>query len=96
MRCPLCTYDASRGEVHRHLADDHPDAVEMWAADTGRMRYRIECPLCGDAHEARVKPRSQDREFLTRFSHEIRLVAFDMLLNHIQAEHLGPLIRSET
>ncbi len=88
MRCPLCAYDAVRGEVHRHLADDHPEAVEMWTeAVSGKMRYRVQCPLCEEAHEARVKPRSHDPEFLTTFSREIRLVAFDMLLNHLEAEH---------
>lgn len=88
MRCPLCEYDAARGEVHKHLADDHPEAVEMWTeAASAKMRYRVQCPLCEDAHEARVKPRSHDPEFLTTFAHEIRLVAFDMLLNHLEAEH---------
>ncbi len=88
MRCPLCEYDGARGEVHAHLADKHPDAVEMWTeAATGRMRYRIACPECEQAHEARVKPRSNDPAFLETFAHEIRLVAFDMLLNHVEAEH---------
>jgi hypothetical protein len=60
----------------------------MWTdAATGKMHYRVACPLCEDAHEARVKPRSHDPAFLKTFSHEIRLVAFDMLLNHLEAEH---------
>ncbi len=88
MRCPLCEFESARGDIHSHLVDDHPGAVEMWTeAASGRMRYRVACPLCGAAHEARVKPRSQDPTFLTTFGHEIRLVAFDMLLNHLEAEH---------
>jgi hypothetical protein len=88
IRCPLCEYEASRGEVHRHLTDDHADTVEMWTdAASGKMRYRVECPVCRGAHEARVKPRSHDPAFMTTFAREIRLVAFDMLLNHLQAEH---------
>jgi hypothetical protein len=88
MRCPFCQYEASRGDIHGHLADDHGDAVEMWTdADSGKMRYRVACPLCDEAHEARIKPRSHDPEFLKTFEHEIRLVAFDMLLNHLEAEH---------
>lgn len=51
------------------------------------MRYRIACPRCGAAHEARVKPRGQDPAFLDTFAKEIRMVAFDMLINHIHAEH---------
>ncbi len=89
MRCPLCgAFDATRGEVHAHLAAEHGDAVETWTdAASGRMHYRVECPECHDAHEARVKPRSHDPAFLETFAHEIRLVAFDMLLNHLEGEH---------
>ncbi len=88
MRCPLCDLEATRGEVHAHLADHHPAAVEIWTdAASGKMHYRVACPLCDDAHEARVKPRSQDPEFLRTFAREIRLVGFDMLLNHFEAEH---------
>jgi hypothetical protein len=88
MRCPLCAYSGPRGSVHAHLAGEHPGAVEMWTeASSGRMRYRVACPHCGEAHEARVKPRSQDPRFLEEYAREIRLVAFDMLLLHVEAEH---------
>lgn len=88
MRCPLCEFESTRGDVHLHLVAAHPEGVEMWAeAASGKMRYCVACPLCGAAHEARVKPRSHDPAFLTTFGHEIRLVAFDMLLNHLEAEH---------
>jgi hypothetical protein len=88
MRCPLCALRAGRAEIHAHLADEHAQAVQTWIEpDSGRMRYRIACPDCGSAHEARIKPRSHDPQFLERFSREIRLVAFDMLLSHIEAEH---------
>jgi hypothetical protein len=89
--CPVCEFEGGRSAVHAHLAEAHPEAVEMWSeAATGRMRYRVVCPLCAQAHEARVKPRSHDPEFLSRFAHEIRLVGSDMLLNHIEAEHEEP------
>lgn len=87
MRCPLCEYDGPRVDVHAHLVEAHPDAVETWRVGASRMRYRVTCPICGAAHEARVKPRSQDPEFLETFAREIRMVAFDMLLNHQEAEH---------
>jgi predicted nucleic acid-binding protein len=88
MRCPLCAREGPRDLVHKHLADDHTAAVETWTeAASGRMRYRVQCPVCGDAYEARVKPRSHDPQFLETFAYEIRLVAFDMLLNHLEAEH---------
>lgn len=89
MRCPLCEYEGARADVHGHLAEGHQDGVEMWTdASDGRMRYRVACPFCEQDHEARVKPRSHDPAFLVRFAHEIRLVAFDMLLNHIEGEHV--------
>jgi hypothetical protein len=93
MRCPLCDFEAGRGEVHAHLVGAHPDAVETWRIGASRMRYRVSCPVCGAEHEARVKPRSHDPDFLETFSREIRMVAFDMLLNHLEAEH--PHTRSE-
>lgn len=86
--CPFCEYRDARSAVHAHLVEDHPEAVEMWTdAASGKRRYRVVCPLCEAAHEAQVKPRSHDREFLATFSREIRMVAFDMLLNHLEAEH---------
>jgi hypothetical protein len=88
MRCPLCSFDADRGSVHGHLVEEHSDAVEMWTdAESGKMRYAVGCPLCDERHEARVKPRSSDPEFLQTFAREIRMVAFDMLLNHVEASH---------
>jgi hypothetical protein len=88
MRCPLCEYESTRAGVHSHLTDEHPAAVETWTqATSGKMRYRVTCPVCRSAHEATVKPRSHDPAFLTIFGREIRLVAFDMLLNHLEAEH---------
>jgi hypothetical protein len=88
IRCPLCAYEDARTEVHAHLVEHHPEAVEMWTdARSGRRRYRVTCPLCEAAHEAQVKPRGHDREFLSTFAREIRMVAFDMLLNHLEAEH---------
>jgi hypothetical protein len=88
--CPYCELGGSRGQVHAHMADAHPEEVSTWTeAGDGRMRYRVVCPRCGAEHEARVKPRSQDPDFLEGFAREIRLVACDMLLCHMEAEHDG-------
>lgn len=96
MICPLCDVEAGRGEVHAHLAAAHADAVETWVdAKTQKMRYRVECPQCGAAHEHSVKPRFRDPAFLEEFAAEIRLVAFDMLLNHVEAEHGDPVPSAE-
>jgi hypothetical protein len=87
-RCPFCPEHGARTEVHRHMVDFHPDQIETWSdTKTGRMRYRIVCPTCGADYEHRVKPRSKDAAFLTTFAVEVRMVGFDMLLNHMTAEH---------
>jgi hypothetical protein len=59
----------------------------MWTIASGRRRYRVTCPVCGECHEARIKPRSKDPAFLETFAREIRMVAFDMLINHLEVEH---------
>ena len=86
--CPFCPEQGARMEVHRHMVDAHPEQIETWTeAATGRMRYRVVCPTCGADYEHRVKPRSTDPTFLTTFATEVRMVGFDMLLNHMTAEH---------
>lgn len=88
--CPLCEFEQTRTEVHAHLVREHAEAVQTWTdGKTGRRRYRIVCPHCGAVHEAQIKPRGRDPEFLDAFANEIRMVAFDMLLNHLEAEHLA-------
>ena len=49
--------------------------------------YVVECPECGAVHEQPIKPRSTDPSFVEEFEAEIRLVGFDMLVNHLMAEH---------
>jgi hypothetical protein len=53
----------------------------------GRRFYALECPVCGAGYEQQVKPRSRDPGFVREFEEQIRLVAFDMLINHLMAEH---------
>lgn len=87
-RCPFCSHEGARTDVHRHMVDAHPERIEMWKDErTSRMRYRVVCPTCGADYEHRVKPRSTDPSFLETFATEVRLVGFDMLLNHMTAEH---------
>lgn len=86
MKCPWCSYDDSPRSLHAHLGDRHPEAVLV--EERGRHTfYGITCPVCGDGYEHVVKPRSRDPEFVEQFGQEIRLVAFDMLVNHLIAEH---------
>lgn len=86
MRCPCCDVDAQWRELHRHLADAHADLVRFdFRGD--RSYYVVSCPVCAASHEQAIKPRLVDPEFMNEYREEIRLVALDMLLNHVVGEH---------
>jgi hypothetical protein len=93
MECPFCDLQDHRRKVHLHLVEDHGSAVHM-GMDEGRTRmfYCIGCPQCSFRLERTVKPRGKNPGFLQEFEREIKLVAFDMLLNHIELTH--PALRS--
>ncbi len=88
MRCPYCNIEGSRQAIHVHLTDQHGDKV-MGRTDeqSGKLFYRLDCPLCDEYSEREVNPRGRDPSFLQTFEREIRLVAFDLLLYHIEAAH---------
>jgi hypothetical protein len=86
MNCPFCSFDGPPRVLHAHLGDQHADAVRF--EDKGeRWFYALECPICGDGYEREIKPRGRDPGFVEEFSAQIRLVAFDMLVNHLMGEH---------
>ncbi len=86
--CPFCDERGARHEVHAHIVTAHPERLETGHDEqSGRMHYRVACPVCEDSYEHRVKPRSRDADFLETFAAEIRMVGFDMLLNHMEAAH---------
>jgi hypothetical protein len=68
--------DAHGGEV----------ATEAREAE-GRMAYALRCPRCGGEIRHAVKPRWGDPAFLAECRDEIRLVAFDLLLYHLEDVH---------
>jgi hypothetical protein len=72
--------------LHAHLGDRHADAVRFEERG-GRSFYALTCPLCGDGYEREIKPRGRDPGFVDEFSAQIRLVALDMLVNHLIGEH---------
>lgn len=88
MKCPYCDLAEQRRKVHVHLVENHSNRLETGReTDRERMFYRIGCPQCDVKIERTIKPRSKDPGFLEEFEREIRLVAFDMLLNHIELAH---------
>lgn len=88
MRCPYCELAGPRRQVHRHLVDSHGETVKTEVDEgQGAMAYVIVCPRCGGEIRQPVKPRWRDPGFLREFEQEIRLVAFDLLLYHLEDAH---------
>ena len=91
MRCPYCELAGPRRQVHRHLVDSHGETVKTEADEgQGAMAYVIVCPRCRGEIRQPVKPRWRDPGFLREFEEEIRLVAFDLLLYHLEDAHPEP------
>lgn len=86
MRCPFCSFEAQPRALHAHLGDQHADAVRFEERG-GRSFYALTCPICGDGYEREIKPRGRDPGFVDEFSTQIRMVALDMLVNHLMGEH---------
>ena len=86
MHCPFCSFDGPPRSLHAHLGDQHADAVQFEERG-GRSFYALACPICGDGYEREIKPRGRDPGFVDEFSTQIRMVALDMLVNHLMGEH---------
>jgi hypothetical protein len=86
MKCPWCDFDEPPRSLHAHLGEEHGEQIRTEKRSRSRV-YVVECPECGAVHEQPIKPRSTDPSFLEEFEAEIRLVGFDMLVNHLMAEH---------
>lgn len=86
MRCPWCSFGAPPRALHAHLLDTHSHEVRFEERGESRF-YALECPICREGYEHQVKPRLRDAAFMEEFQREIRLVAFDMLVNHLLVEH---------
>ena len=86
MHCPFCSFEGPPRSLHAHLGDQHADAVRFEERG-GRSFYALTCPICGDGYEREIKPRGRDPGFVDEFSTQIRMVALDMLVNHLMGEH---------
>jgi hypothetical protein len=86
VHCPFCAFEGQPRTLHAHLGERHEDAVRFEQRN-GRSFYALTCPLCGDGYEREIKPRGRDPGFVDEFSAQIRLVALDMLVNHLIGEH---------
>lgn len=86
MRCPWCEHVAEPSALHVHLGEQHGDAVEF-AERGGKVFYQITCPLCGERYQHQMRKAARDPEFLAGFARQIQMVALDMLVHHLMAEH---------
>jgi hypothetical protein len=84
--CPWCEFDDEPRALHAHLVDAHLERVEV-IERRGRPHYSIACPVCDSTYDKEIKPRYRDPGFVEEFRREIALVGFDMLINHLMAEH---------
>lgn len=86
MKCPWCEFDGTVRGLHAHLGDRHRDAVQT-TERRGNHFYEVTCPVCGDRYEHSLRKGKRDPTFLEEFDREIRMVALDMLVHHLMAEH---------
>lgn len=86
MRCPWCDFTAGPRGLHAHLGEQHGGAVTTGERH-GKVRYEITCPRCGARYEHVVRKGSRNPEFVAEFEREIQMVALDMLVHHLMAEH---------
>lgn len=99
MKCPWCEVVAGRrGDpggrppeltpraLHAHLGEWHGDQVRTGERN-GKVFYEITCPECGQKYEHLIRKAARDPEFVEGFGQQIRMVAFDMLVHHLMAEH---------
>ncbi len=88
MNCPYCAEPGTRMETHAHLGRDHADQVRMFRDEAkDQARFALGCPFCDEGLERVANPRGREPGFLEEFRREITLVAFDLLLYHLQASH---------
>jgi len=84
--CPWCDFTGGPRALHTHLGDQHGDAVSTLER-YGKVFYEVTCPRCGARYEHVVRKGAGDPEFVAEFGRQIQLVALDMLVHHLMAEH---------
>ncbi|MDA8324513.1 MAG: hypothetical protein M0030_32525 [Actinomycetota bacterium] len=86
MTCPWCEFAADPAALHAHLGATHGDEVRF-SERNGKVFYQIVCPICDARYEHLVRKAARDPEFLAGFARQIQMVALDMLVHHLMAEH---------
>lgn len=86
MNCPWCDFAGGPRTLHAHLGEHHGEMVRT-TEQHGKTHYEITCPRCGDRYRHVVRKGAGNPDFVAEFEREIRLVALDMLVHHLMAEH---------
>lgn len=89
MTCPWCSAEVSLRGFHEHLASVHGDLVAIVGEEP--PYYQVRCPTCDATYRKPIKKSGKDPAFLVEFEREVRMVALDMLVNHLLAEHQNAL-----
>lgn len=85
MTCPHCYFVGHRMDLHAHLVDEHAEEVKVYIdEELGKMVFEMSCPICKDHVKQPLRKRAAVLEEYTR---EIRMVAFDLLLYHLEEKH---------
>ncbi|MCI0443742.1 hypothetical protein L0244_15360 [bacterium] len=73
-------------DLHAHLLNEHSEKVQIYIDEaTGKMVYELTCPICNEVAKKQLRKRA---EILEEYQREIRMVAFDLLLFHLESSHL--------
>jgi hypothetical protein len=84
--CPYCSVELGIRALHAHLVEDHAERIESEPYGDSTA-YVVTCPLCGEHYRKVMRKSGKVAGFVDEFDRHIRLVAFDMLINHLLAEH---------
>lgn len=71
--------------IHKHVMEVHTEEITR-SEDDPRV-FLFSCPECGEEYSVEGGPGVQSEETVDRFSHEIKMLVFDTLLNHLEDEH---------
>ncbi len=83
MDCPYCEEVVGRMVLHQHLVDAHSMEIERDGAV-----YRIDCPYCDEEAAVDVGDApGLDEEDAGEFAVDAAVMAFDVLLDHVELEH---------
>ena len=72
-------------DLHAHLVEEHPEKVQIYTDEaSGKMVYELRCPVCNELGKKILR---KPAAVLEEYQREIRMVAFDLLLFHLQEAH---------